>query len=404
MVSTLRQRTAPGRRMAGRSGLVIALMAGVSACGGGSPPESAGITVVPAASAVAITPTPAPTPTPTPEPAATPTPTAAADTAVTPVSLPAGATCRPQVGVNLAGGEFGNIGDKYAWGYIYPSAKTLDYFAGKNMTLIRLPIRWERVQSAPFAALNDAEMDRIAAVARAAADRGMTVIIDVHNYGRFNADALGSAALSVDALADLWKRMATRFAGVSGIGGYDLMNEPHNMPTTSAWPIAAQRAVNAIRTVDMRTRIYVEGDGWSSASGWEDVNGKLAIVDPANNFRYEAHQYFDGGSGKYAKSAKDQGATPAAARQLLKPFLTFLARTKSKGLIGEVGIPTADADYLPILDAFMDEATSNGLAVTYWAAGEWWQNYALSIQPNGAADKPQWSVLSRYVTRNNSCT
>ena len=40
------------------------------------------------------------------------------------------------------------------------------------------------------------------------------------------------------------------------------------MPSPTAWPSAAQAAINAIREVDSTTSIYVEGDHWSSAAGW----------------------------------------------------------------------------------------------------------------------------------------
>ncbi len=44
------------------------------------------------------------------------------------------------------------------------------------------------------------------------------------------------------------------------------MNEPHD--TQGLWPRAAQTAVDSIRTVDMKTPIFIAGDSWSSAQRW----------------------------------------------------------------------------------------------------------------------------------------
>ena len=41
-------------------------------------------------------------------------------------------------GVNLSGAEFGEGRGTYGEDYIYPSAATVDYFAGKGMNAVRL--------------------------------------------------------------------------------------------------------------------------------------------------------------------------------------------------------------------------------------------------------------------------
>lgn len=362
----------------------------LAGCGGStetSPVSAASETVTVVSSGAPI---PAATPAPIPIPAST-VPTVAAD-------------CAPQVGVNLSGAEFGNVGARYGWGYIYPDNGTLDYFKASGMTLIRLPVRWERLQPTPMAALDEDELGRLRDMLDRANARGLKLIVDLHNYGRFGSDTLGSTALPAATLADFWKKLATRLSAHPALVGYGLMNEPHDMPSATAWPTAAQLAVDAIRSVDSAKRIYVAGDGWSSAQSWEAVNGKLAIKDPADNFRYEAHQYFDGNNtGTYQNSYDADGTYPSIGSDRLRSFISFLKRTGAKGFIGEYGAPANDARYLAVLDGFLKTATDAGIDTAYWSAGPWWGSYNLSIQPDGSGDKPQLAVLKRYMETGKGC-
>ncbi len=51
-------------------------------------------------------------------------------------------------GLNISGGEFGGTGGTHGVNYWYPTWSELKYYADKGVDLIRLPIRWERVQDA----------------------------------------------------------------------------------------------------------------------------------------------------------------------------------------------------------------------------------------------------------------
>ncbi len=46
----------------------------------------------------------------------------------------------------------------------------------------------------------------------------------------------------------------------------------------------------------------VSGYHWSMARLWDHHHPKRWINDPANNHMYEAHHYFDGGTGYYGRS------------------------------------------------------------------------------------------------------
>ncbi len=301
-------------------------------------------------------------------------------------------------GVNLAGGEFGQVPGVYGIDYIYPDAAALDYYQGKGLTLIRLPILWERVQPVLSGPLDEAETGRIERVLADAASRDMRVILDVHNYGRYHGAVIGSMEVSNAAFADLWRRLAGRFGASTALWAYGLMNEPHDM--AGGWPSAAQAATDAIRAVDASRAILIAGDGWSNARFWRDANEELQIADPASNLYYEAHIYFDDDySGRYDQGYDGEGAYPTIGVDRARPFVEWLRDTGSRGFFGEYGVPGDDPRWLDALDMFLTWLDQEGIGGTYWAGGPWWGDYPLSVEPRDGADRPQMPVLTDHLGR-----
>lgn len=66
-------------------------------------------------------------------------------------------------------------------------------------------------------------------------------------------------------------------------------------------------------------------------------------------------------------------------------------------MIGSYGIPDTDSRWLSLMDNFLQYLSANCVNATYWAAGPWWKNYALSVEPDSTgADKMQMQVLQKY--------
>lgn len=95
----------------------------------------------------------------------------------------------------------------------------------------------------------------------------------------------------------LWKKLATRYANEPWIGGYDLINEPNwswegkqpnglqDSLNTDVW--ALQKDItNAIREVDKKHLIVVEGNGWGG-----NYNGFPGPWD--NNLVLSFHKYWN---------------------------------------------------------------------------------------------------------------
>lgn len=317
-------------------------------------------------------------------------------------AAPAWATCTdgiPWRGVNLAGAEFGHdrMPGRMFHDYTYPTAATLDYFADKGATAIRLPVRWERVQPALRGALAPAELEQIRRVAASAKANGQCLILDLHNFARYGAATLGAAGgPSPDDLLDVWKRLAAALPADSVVA-LGLMNEPAHVET-QVWAGMAQQLIKGLREAGVRHWIVSSGGRWAGAHSWfgsgDGVSNAVAFAglsDPLRRTVIEVHQYADGdGSGRGVDCM-----SASRMRQILMQVSDWARKNRQTLLLGEFGV-AGSAECLVTLRAQLDVA--NGSAWkgwTYWAAGEWWGNYAYSVQPAGGVDRPQMPVLEK---------
>ena len=125
-------------------------------------------------------------------------------------------------GVNLAGAEFGeNMPGIFNQDYTYPTANELDYYQSKELKLIRLPFKWERIQHNLNGSLDADELLRIKTFVQSAADRNMEVILDLHNYCRYKLNGteeiIGSNNLTIENITDLWSKLSLEFNNTPNI-------------------------------------------------------------------------------------------------------------------------------------------------------------------------------------------
>lgn len=223
-------------------------------------------------------------------------------------------------GVNVSGGEFGAVPQveptspwsnaepgTYGQEWRYDTQASFDYIAQRGITMVRLPFRWERIQPELDGPLAAAELGRLQDAVRRAGDAGLSVILDVHNFGGYYREedgqgvrlTVGSDELPAAALADLWGRLSAEFASEPAIGGYTLMNEPAELSgregrtPAQVWEEASQAALDAIRRNDDDTLVLVPGYDWAAVRGWAEEHPQGWIIDPLDHFRYEAHHYWD---------------------------------------------------------------------------------------------------------------
>ena len=313
-------------------------------------------------------------------------------------------------GVSVAGAEFGDVPGALGRDYAYPSDAILDYFLEAGAATLRIPFRWERVQptvSGPLARADMAEMDRV--VARVT-DRGGTVILDMHNYGRRVIDgaqrviAESGDAVTAGHLADGWGRLAAHYAGNPRVV-FGVMNEPHDQDGPT-WVATQNLAVAAIRAAGANTLVLVTGTAYSGAHSWVrsgNAEALLAAVDPADHSAIEAHQYLDANNSGYYEDRGGSSAScvPGAGESRLRVFTDWLRATGRKGFLGEFGAP-GDAQCLAELRALYAHLARNAdvyLGATGWAAFPQ-SEYVLNLAPppnRFDVDTPIFTTLRRRL-------
>jgi endoglucanase len=326
-------------------------------------------------------------------------------------------------GVNLSGAEFGqnSLPGTYNTHYTYPTQAEVDYFRNKGLNIVRLPFRWERLQQATNAPFNTAEFNRLHGFVSATTAKAVYVIIEPHNFARYypnttnfqtSAQGLIGSYYPNSVFADFWSRLATIYKTNDHVI-FNLMNEPNTMPTEQ-WVSAANAAIAAIRASGSTNLIQVPGNQWTGAHAWTanyyGTPNSIAmtnIVDPANNYVFEVHQYLDNDSS--GGSATIVNANIGVTR--LTAFTAWLRANKKRGFLGEFAVAnsTIGSDGTQI----GDEALTNMLSYiaanadvwegwTWWAAGPWWGEYMFTLEPTslgqpGQADRAVMPVLRNFV-------
>ena len=311
------------------------------------------------------------------------------------VAAPVKADPLPLTGFNLAGAEFGDLPGKPGTDYFYPQPSDVDELILHGANVFRLPFRWERLQRTLGARFDADESARLVAAVRALTAKGAKVIVSPHNFGRYEGQVIGSAAVPKEAFAAFWRELAALFRA-DGSVVFGLMNEPHDMPSDQ-WRDAANAAIAAIREQGASNLILVPGSDWTGGHSWMASNAAAMadIRDPENRFAYEIHQYFDADfSGTH-----DQCEDPAIGARSLEGVTEWLARLNRQAFLAEFGA-TKNATCLQAMDnalAFIEQHAKQWRGWTYWAGGSWWGDNPLSAQPKAGVAPPQLVTLASHI-------
>jgi endoglucanase len=304
-----------------------------------------------------------------------------------------------QTGVNNAGPAFAptTLPGRLGYEYKFPNLEMLLRYKSIGFNSIRLSISWERIQPTLAGPLDDLYLKQIERVLEESARSDLKVLIDLHNYGRYRGDLIGSASVPESAFQDVWAKLSLALVKHPALYGYGLMNEPYN--TGGTWEKVAQAGVDGIRKNDSKSYIYVAGDSFSSAERWTNTHKKPFVADPAGLEVYEAHLYLDkDASGKYTAINDIDGANVAStlAGTRLQGFVDWLKRFGKRGAIGEYGVPSLEPAWFAGIDTILKKADEHCLATFVWAGGAWSPGYKLSLEPNNGMEKPLTSWFRQY--------
>ncbi|KFB70065.1 glycoside hydrolase family 5 protein [Candidatus Accumulibacter vicinus] len=303
-------------------------------------------------------------------------------------------------GVNLSGAEFGekHLPGTYGRDYIYPSVSSVDYFKAKGMNLVRLPFRWERLQPSLNQPFDIAELARLQSFVSGVTAKGVAVLLDPHNFARYQGQILGSSGLSYAAYADFWSRLSALFKDNPRVL-FGLMNEPHDMPTET-WVNAANAAIQGIRATGATNTIMIPGNAWTGAWSWTqnwygtpNAEAMKKIVDSGNNIVFEVHQYLDSDSSGTSATC----VSTEIGVERLKNFTEWLRINRKRGFLGEFAGANNETCKQAVSNMLTNvEANADvWLGWAWWSAGPWWGDYMFSIEPGSdGIDKPQMSVLT----------
>jgi endoglucanase len=305
-------------------------------------------------------------------------------------------------GVNLAGAEFNSskLPGKLNKDYLYPNQADLDYILALGGNVIRLPFRWERIQPLLFGELAPAELLNLKSVVTAANKIHLCVILDIHNYGSYGKDPIGTDAVPVEAFHDLWTRLAAQFSDPEKTV-FGLMNEPAKMKI-GLWASTAQSTVSEVRKSGAKNIILVSGGRWSGVHEWfkkidgiSNADAFDALEDKLARTWLEVHQYADSNFSGMGREC----IGPDRFEKMFISLSSWAKKNNQKLFLGEFGV-SQDANCLVALSEILKHVNDSDIwrGSTYWAAGRWWGNYPFSIQMKEGVEPPQTIALRKYFS------
>lgn len=321
------------------------------------------------------------------------------------------------LGVNLASGSGGTIPGTYGTSYMYPKFEDLWYFKAKGVRLIRLPFRWQRLQSDLNGSLTAKDVTQMRLVIKEAERLGIWVLLDMHDYCERTVNGVkyeigvskvagATPIVTADHFADAWVKLVNAFLDCKNIWGYDLMNEPKGLDI-NILKNNYQTVINAIRQVDTKTAIVVEGKNYAGAQSWPSTSDELKnLTDPiGNNIIYAAHTYFDSNnSGTYPSTYENEVKDPKVYKTRLDPFVNWLNTNNKNGMLGEYGVPyngakNSDPRYMDMMDSVFTYLKKNQLTSTYWCGGAMYDAYQLTVQPakDYFTEKSTMLIMEKYI-------
>ena len=101
----------------------------------------------------------------------------------------------------------------------------------------------------------------------------------------------------------------------------------------------------------------------------------------------------------YDEELREDPQLPLRGAKRIGPFLDWCRRNQVAGFLGEFGIPGDSPGWAAVLSNALEILVGDEAYGCYWAAGAWWNDYPLSVQPRDDMQRPasQLEVLERWL-------
>lgn len=291
-------------------------------------------------------------------------------------------------GINWFGMETANYAPHGLWTRDYKSM--LDQIQGQGYNTVRLPfsnqlfdagsipnsIDFSNGKNVDLRGLSGVQiMDKLVAYA---GQKGLRILLDRHRPDSGGQSELWyTGSYSEQRWINDWKMLASRYANNPTVIGADLHNEPHGSACwgcgnqSTDWRLAAERAGNAIHTVNPNWLIFVEGIGCvnDDCSWWggqlKNAGQYPVRLNVANRLVYSAHDY---PASLYAQTWFNDPSYPNNLPGVWDSYWGYLHKQNiAPVLVGEFGSKlqtTSDRQWLNQLTQYLG---SNGMSWAFWS-------------------------------------
>ncbi|GAB7109199.1 cellulase family glycosylhydrolase [Streptomyces phaeofaciens JCM 4814] len=316
-------------------------------------------------------------------------------------------------GINWFGFETGNYVVHGLWSRDYKSM--IDQMKSLGYNTIRIPYSDDIFKSSTvpnsidFSGGKNADLQGLSSlgvldkIVSYAGQDGLKVILDRHRPDAGGQSALWytSAVPESTWIANL-KALAARYQGQDTVVGIDLHNEPHDPAcwgcgdTATDWRLAAQRAGNAVLSVNPNLLIFVEGvQTFNGVSGWWGGNLMGVAQYPvqlnvANRVVYSAHDY---ATSVAQQSWFSDPSFPANMPGIWDKYWGYIFKQNIAPVwVGEFGTTlasTVDQKWLAALVSYLRPTSTYGADSFHWTFWSWNPNSG----DTGGILKDDWQTV-----------
>ncbi|OKH46046.1 glycoside hydrolase [Calothrix sp. HK-06] len=291
---------------------------------------------------------------------------------------------------------------------------------------IRLPYSVEALRSDSISAVNytigsnkelegKTPLEVMDIIVKEAERQGLMIVLDSHRLNSKRIPELwyGDGFTEADWI-DTWRLLAQRYKNQANIIGADLKNEPHGRASwgtndlSTDWRLAAERAGNAILSINPNWLIIVEGvelnvPGQKLTNHWwggnlEGVRRFKVRLKQRNKIVYSPHEY---GSGVFNKPYFSDKSFPKNMLQRWETGFYYIARQKIAPIwIGEFGGKQVDKNSIEGIwqNKLVDFIRDKNLSYAYWS---WNPNSSdtagILLSDWQTIDAPKQVMLSRIL-------